>query len=465
MTKSTRNIVIIAAVIVLLLAGIIVINTVDFSKDDDSQESDTEQSYTIFSKDTSDLTSVTVKTENSVLTAENTDGVWTINGMSGEDIDKSKAYTLASTVSTIISKNKIEERASDLAQYGLDKPSVTAVIRSKDGSENTLYIGDKSPTLGEYFIRLNDDTGIYTLYSYKVDTLMQPLSYYSDFNRFSVNIDDITAIRIERDGETIKLRIAEDISKTTNNVWELILPYESSANDEYIDNNVLADLEKLSFNVIAGGEDDYGTDNPSVKITLTIKPYDSTTGKYGEEYEEMFEIGKIENEKAYVKYNGRIYEVSAEAVDFANASAFNILNKLQALVDISTVNSFAVTANGRTDSIEISRDGDDMSFMIGGAKTDAKTARQMYQAMISLAVDGIYRGETLGDTVLAFDFEGIKPESDVKIEFKSINDLSCALVRNGKAEFTIKNNKLEEFKKLWTAYVTETTGERSNINE
>lgn len=457
MAKSTRNIIIIASVIIILVAGIVVVSNVDFNRDEGNELSSADTSYTIYSEDTSNLSSVTVKTADSTITADNLgNSVWTINGMSSEDIDKSKAHTLASTVSTIISKNKIEENVSDFAQYGLEEPSITVIIRDNGGSENTLYVGDKSPTLGEYFIRFNDDTTVYTLYSYKADTLMQPLSYYSDFNRFSINIDDITRIKIERDGETIELKLADDIEKTVNNVWELVQPYKSSANDEYIDSNILADLGELAFNTLAPEDGSYGTDTPAVKITLTIKPYDNTTGKYGEEYTEEFAVGKIENGKAYVEYNGRVYEVAEEAVEFVNSSAFNILNKLQSLVDISLINSFTVTESEKSDKMEISRKNDEMSFKLNGADVQAKTAKSIYQAMISLAVDGIYRGEKLGETVLTIDFDGIKSDDDVKIEYKSINDLSCALVRNGKAEFTIKKNKLNEFTELWRSYVEET---------
>jgi hypothetical protein len=54
--------------------------------------------------------------------------------------------------------------------------------------------------------------------------------------------------------------------------------------------------------------------------------------------------------------------------------------------------------------------------------------------------------------MLEFDFGGIKKSDDTTIEFKSIDDLSCALVRNGSVEFTIKKNKLNEFVELWTEY-------------
>jgi hypothetical protein len=453
MAKSTRNIIIIAVVILALIAGIVVISRLDTSSGDESTASTAEPSYTIYSADTSDLSAVIVENPSGTIEAENLgSSVWTINKMSNDDIDKNKAYTLASTVSTIISKNKIEENPSDLSQYGLDNPSITVTMKKNNGTENVLYVGNKSPTLGEYFILLDGDNTVYTLYSYKVDTLMQPLSYYSDFNRFSVEINDINKINIVRSDETINLKIVDDVASATNNVWEMTKPYVSSANDEYVDNNILEPLEDLNFSTLITDDGDYGFDSPTAVVTLNVKPYDSTSGKYGDEYIETFTVGKIADGKAYVSYNNKTYEVEASSIDFVNASAFNILNKLQGLVDISLVNGISVKYGGNSDKIEIVRNDDDMSFKLNGEDADYKLTKSMYQAIISLAVDGIYNGEPLGDTVLAFEFGGIKKSDDTTIEFKSIDDLSCALVRNGSVEFTIKKNKLNEFAELWTEY-------------
>ncbi|MCC8169635.1 MAG: DUF4340 domain-containing protein [Oscillospiraceae bacterium] len=458
MSKSTRNIIIIAAAVVLLAAGIFFVGRLDTSED--TVSATPEPSYTVYSADTSDIASVIVKNPEETIEANNLgDGAWTINNMSNDDIDKSKAYTLVSTVSKIISKNKIEENPSDLSEYGLSEPSVTVTIKKNSGEENTLYVGDKSPTLGEYFIILDGDNTVYTLYNYKVETLMNPLSYYSDFNRFSVVIDDINRIKIERDDETIEMKIMDDVSNTLSNVWEVVKPYESTANDEYIDNNVLTAIEELKFNNLVTEDGDYGMSSPTAKITLTVKPYDNATGKYGDEYTEVFTIGKVSGDTAYVSYNDKVYEVSSESVDFANAPSFNFLNKLQGLVDISLVDGVSVSFGENNDSLEIIRSGDDMSFKLNGGDADYKLTKSMYQAIISLAVDGIYRGEKLGDTVLKFEYDGIKRADDTTVEFKSINDLSCALVRNGKAEFTIKKNKLDEFTQLWLEYVEDPNNE------
>ena len=110
-----------------------------------------------------------------------------------------------------------------------------------------MIIGDLSPTLGEYFVMKDGDNTVYTMYDFKVDTLKKPISYYKEFNRFNINIDNINDIKIVRSDETIEIRILSNINNNTNKVWEIVQPYQSGANDDYIDNKILAPIEEISL--------------------------------------------------------------------------------------------------------------------------------------------------------------------------------------------------------------------------
>lgn len=452
--KNKKGIVIAAVVIALLLAGILVLNFADFSSENGGTAVTLAPSYTVFSSEASDLKFVEVRTADTSIKAENINGEWTIGGMDKSNVDPSKVSAFVGAVSSIASSRKIEENAADLAQYGLESPSISVTITGIDDNKDTLFIGDKSPTLGEYFIRLNNDTTVYTLYSHKVETLLQPLSYYSNFNRFNINIDDISRIKIVKSNETIELKIIDDIDENTNNVWEMVSPYQSGANDDYIDDKILAPIGEIALTNPVEIKDGMFTESSPV-ITLTVKPYDNTTGKYGEEYIEELTVGKSDGEKTYVKYKGKAFEVPTENVSFASEKSFDIVSKLQALVDISEVKSVTLEYSGKKHKIDVSKDGSKYSFKLDGKNTDSKTSQTIYQQIISLAADGVYNGEPTGETLLKISYED---KVDTVIEFKTINDLSCALVRDGKTDFTIRKSKILEFTELFDAYVNESGG-------
>ncbi|MGN0149887.1 MAG: DUF4340 domain-containing protein, partial [Clostridia bacterium] len=239
MIKFNRNIIIIMSAVFIFLAIICIIALRGKLSVNDSLLSDTEPLYMIYSEDTSNLSSVSVEYSDVTITAYNNgNSEWSIDAVN-DDIDKSKAYTLASTVSTIISKNKIEENPKDLSKYGLDTPSVTVIITENNGTKKKLYIGNKSSKTDEYYMMLDGDNSVYTLYNYKYETLTQPLSYYSDFNRFKIEVDDITEINIEHSGECINLRAAKTSSQIADKEWEITEPYKNRENSEYIELNIL----------------------------------------------------------------------------------------------------------------------------------------------------------------------------------------------------------------------------------
>ncbi len=452
MTKTVRNISIASAVIILLIVGIIVVSNID-TDEKLPESSDNNEFYTVYSEEADNISSIEVTGGTDNITATNLgNSVWTINDFDAEEIDTSKAYGIAGTVSQLSSKNKIEENPSDLSVYGLDNPAMTVKITKKNGEIDTLYIGDKSPALGEYFVIKDGDSAVYTMYEFKVDTLRKPISYYREFNRFNINIDDIRVIKIMRQDEVIDLKILDKIDENTNNVWEMLSPYQSNANDDYIDNKILEPIADIALNTPVEDTDGGITDKSPV-LMLTVKPYDNITGKYGDEYTETLNIGNTVNGKTYVKYKEDIYMVDTENIGFINESSFNIVSKMQALVDISKVKSVSLEYNGEKHSIDITKSGSSYSFKADGNNADAKLSQTMYQAIISLSVDGVYNGENIGATVFKITYDGNSQSDDTVIELKAVNDLSCVLVRNGKADFLVKKSKIDELITAFNSYI------------
>lgn len=438
------------AAIILLLIGTLVLMNIDTA---DKQESENDDVYTIYSEDASKIARVTVEyPDGDSISAVNLgNSVWTINDMSNDDIDSAKAFSLAGTVATLTSKNKIADIASDLSEYGLDKPQLKVTITKNDGESDTLLIGDMSPTLGEYFVMRENDNAVYTMYAFKVDTLKKPLGYYKEFNRFIIDIDDITDVKIEKSSETIEFKLLDNIDKNTNNVWEMISPYQSGANDDYIDNKILTPIEELTL--ITPEENAVCDFNNAIRLEIKVKPYDDISGKYSDEYTETLEIADGNGETSYVRYKNNVFAVSADSVAFAKESSFNIVSKMQALVDISLVKSVDVEYEGAKHTIEISPKDSKYEFQLDGQETDNTVSQKMYQSIISLAVDAIYNNEPMQDTILKITYNGIKKEDDTVVEIKPVDDLNCAMVRNGEAKFTLKRNKVDEFISLFEAYV------------
>lgn len=449
MSKSLRNIIIAVAVIVLLIVGIVIINNIAVSENIGIQAT-SEPIFTVYSEEIDKISEISVEFNGETIKAVNTDGEWSLNGMNTDETDTVKVQGFVGVASTVTSKRRVEENPSDLAQYGLANPSVTVNVTNKNGDTTRLLIGDKSPVLGEYFI-MKDDNAVYTMYGTAVDTLTKPISYYREFNRFHINIDDITGIRLVGKDGTIELEITDD---NLGNAWSMIAPYQSMANDDYIDNKILEPIDTIELKTPVDSKESGITDNSPV-IELTVVPYDNATGKYGEEYTEILTVGKTEGDITYVGYKNNVYEVNTESIGFINERAFNIVSKLQAFADISEVKSVTLEYGDLKHTLGIENKDNVYSFTLNGKKAETQVSQGIYQSIISLAVDAVYNGETLGETLLKISYDGIGKENDAVIEINSIDNLNCAVSRNGSVEFTIKKSKVAELIELIKKYTEE----------
>lgn len=439
--KFIKNIALISAIFVVLIALVIAVIAKNI-------KIDSKDSYTLFSTDTSKIDTVSVEYNGETITAKNLkDSVWTVNNMDTNDIDSAKAYTLASAVSTVISKTKITNGLNKPSQYGLDKPQITIMVKTLDGEIAKIYVGAKDEHSGNYYICIDGDNSVYTLYAYKVDILKQPLDYYGDFNRLNINTEDIIKITISHDGETTEL---EKDSSKTDAVWKMIQPYNGGVNYEYIENNILNSIKKLDLSSHA--TDKTSIDSIAAEVSFEIKPYDATIGKYGKNYTESFIIGDADGDTAYVNYKGKIFSVKTDDIDFINLDPANILNKMQISVNINLISAISVIYD-KTDKLQIIRKGsEDTALMLNGKEVDYKKFKNVCNSITSLAADGVYDSEPLGDTVLTLEFEGIKKSDSVTVEFNDIGNGNYAITRDNRTEFTIHKDKIDEFLNRWREY-------------
>ena len=86
MSKTTKSIIIAASVIIVLIVGTIVISNIDTSKDNNVDTTD--DLYSIYSADTTDILSVKAESENGTITVTTTETLLRIaRAMNKKDVD------------------------------------------------------------------------------------------------------------------------------------------------------------------------------------------------------------------------------------------------------------------------------------------------------------------------------------------------------------------------------------------
>lgn len=460
MKKNVKILIAVAVVLVLLIVGIVVLLKSEGTPSDEPTATNAPvNQYDAYKIERDDIESFTIKLENESIVFKNTgDGTWSVNGIAYDQLDATKVETLLGCVCVMMSNNEIEKGASDLSKYGFDTPYITIEVKNKNGQEDKLLIGDLSPTLGEYFFTVDGSGDVYSIYSYKTDTIIKPASYYSTFDRFNVPVDDITNIKMERRGmDNLELRIKNITEDDGYSIaWEIVQPYKQIFNgiDQFISDKILTPIDELTISAPADKGIDYGFDNPSARITLEIQPYNQQDGSRGDKYTENIVVGNSADGLTYVLYKDKAYAVTSSAISFVYTDAFLAVSKLQALVDIQKTDKVTLKKSSGETVIDIKHDksNDELTFKINGKDIDSKEAKQLYQSIISLNVDAVYGGESIQPAEITIDFNGYDGGEDVKIEFKPINELNYALTRNGETYFVIKKTKVDEMLAKIDAY-------------
>ncbi|MCX7714205.1 MAG: DUF4340 domain-containing protein [Clostridia bacterium] len=442
-----RNAVIIGVVLAALVGMLFWVNTLEPQKEETQTSTETPK-FTAYKIDSENVSSFIIKSKGLEIMAKNLgDGKWSLNDVSPDELDSSKVSDLVTTVTTMISNYEIAKDSFVLSEYGLENPYITIDIANKDGSSDRLLIGDKSPTTGEYFFLKQGDSTVYSIYAYKVDTMLKHVSYYQSYNRFKVQTSDINEIILKRKNKpTIHLKLKDTTEQTSYNVWQMLEPYEGVQNaiDQFVDDKILTPIGEMTVSDPAPAGRKYGFEDPHSVLTLNVIPHNED-GSTGEPYTVVLTVGNTENGLTYVKLDDKVYTVSESSLDFMNTDEFLVVSKLQALSDIAVTEQVKVSYSEKQSVLDITHvDENTFSFKINGKDADEKLSKEMYQNIIALNVDGLYKNEALGLPEVTIFYKGYGTGEDTTVEFIPINELSYALRRNGKTQFTIKKSKVEE---------------------
>ena len=84
-------------------------------------------------------------------------GKWQITAPKPLGADQEAVGSLLSTVSSLNSDRLVDDKASDLGQYGLSQPSLEVDVTAKDAKPQKLYLGDTTPAGNAVFAKLEGE--------------------------------------------------------------------------------------------------------------------------------------------------------------------------------------------------------------------------------------------------------------------------------------------------------------------
>lgn len=457
--KKLRSIVIILVLLAILIGAYSYIKL--NPKQEEIEATTTKEKIELLSLDSEAVVKVELFSDKPTLTIQKEDDIWVVNDRSDAKISQDLINSIVKTFSSIDAELLVEENATDLSIYGLDKPQ-KAIITSSDAKLYTILIGNETPTgSGYYFINEGQKT-VYTV-SY---TYATPFDYtFEDLveKEKIVDIDSekLSYIYIAQKGkpeiEATRLDDTElDEYEMWNSLatWKMTKPYINPRS--LVSNDILTNLTAATtgFNTsvksfVENNPKDlsiYGLDEPELELWFKDSDNLQTHLFFGKQTEE----GTVYFKQAD---STSIYTMSTNAIDlFMNTKAFDVVDKFAMLISIEDINKIVITKDGKPTTFDITvtkqKDESDketttISCSVDGKEYPEDDFKKLYQNFIGLMLDLEYKGDKVtGTPEISIAFHMIN-EKVLESKYYKYDDKYYIFDKNGTQEFLISKRQFD----------------------
>jgi hypothetical protein len=143
---------------------------------------------------------------------------WQITAPKPMAADRDTVSGITSTLSSLNSDKLVEDKATDLAPYGLNSPSLQITITKKDGKTEKLLVGDEAPTGSAFFAKSANDPRVFTIASFTKTSLDKTPRDLRDKRLLTFNSEKLTAVELRAKGQSF------GFGKNNQNEWQIVKP-------------------------------------------------------------------------------------------------------------------------------------------------------------------------------------------------------------------------------------------------
>ena len=131
--------------------------------------------------------------------------------------DQSTVNSMLTSLSSLSSDRLVEDKATDLNQFGLGTGAFEADITEKDNKSQKLLLGDSTPNGSAVYAKLDGDPRVFTIASYEKNNIEKDLNDLRDKRLITANSDKIGKIELEAKKQDIEFGRNKD-------EWQIVKP-------------------------------------------------------------------------------------------------------------------------------------------------------------------------------------------------------------------------------------------------
>jgi hypothetical protein len=146
------------------------------------------------------------------------DGKWQLVAPKPTGADQDAVNSMMSTLASLSSDRLVEEKAADLATFGLHAPALEVIITKKDGKTEKVLVGDETPTGSGAFVKTANDPRVFTIAGYNKSSFDKTWSDLRDKRLLTFDQDKLTRVELNAKGQSI------EFGKNNKNEWTILEP-------------------------------------------------------------------------------------------------------------------------------------------------------------------------------------------------------------------------------------------------
>ena len=209
----------VAAIVLAALSGTLYWSNHRKAKEAGAAATTVDASPKILSLNPSDVVGVTIakKGAEEIALSKNSGGKWEITAPKPLVADQDSVSSLVSTLSSLNSDRVVDEKATDLGQYGLVQPSEVLSATDKNKKTTKLQLGDNTPTGSGVYADVAGDPRVFIIASYNKTSLDKSSTDLRDKRLLTFDADKVSRVELTAKKQSIEFGRSKE-------QWQILKP-------------------------------------------------------------------------------------------------------------------------------------------------------------------------------------------------------------------------------------------------
>ena len=248
--------------------------------------------------------------ERIVLKREN--GKWTMTEPQPLATDQDAVSSMTTTLGALNADKVIEDKATDLKQYGLEIPTLDIEIGRKDGKTDHVLVGDDTPNGSGAYAKLANDAKVVTVASTVKTSLDKRPDDLRDKRLMTFDSEKVSRVELAAKGPAV------EFGKNGQNEWQIVKPRPLRADGSAVD-GLVSKLKDAKMDLT----------EPDAPKLFAAAPKVATVSVTDAGGTQTLEVRRDKDKNVFAKSSavGGIYKVNADLADALDKSADDFRNK------------------------------------------------------------------------------------------------------------------------------------------